>query len=439
MPPMMAIVGRANVGKSTLVNRLVGKRAAIEHPEPGVTRDARGYDVRWAGTEFTVVDTGGWEPRARGLSAKIVAQAERAAGEADLIVMVVDAQTGVTADDLEVAKRLRRSTIPVMVVANKVDDTAGEAELDAIERLGLGPAMPVSALHGRGSGDFLDVAVEHLRAAARTEERRTAGTSVAIVGRPNVGKSSLFNRLTGDDRAIVHDMPGTTRDTIDSVVELEGHTYRFIDTAGMRKRAREASGPEYYGLLRSLRAIDSADIALHIIDAIEGPTEQDQRIARRVSDAGCAAVLVLNKWDLVDAERVDEIAEMTRAELRFVPWATLVRTSATTGRGLMKIAPALASARDAWEQRIPTGVLNSWAREATDTLKLGSTKSARPTRLRYITQSGVRPPTFVVFANGRITTASQRAIENRIRARFGFEGTPIRILVRGPKPRAGTG
>ncbi|MGZ4144273.1 MAG: ribosome biogenesis GTPase Der [Actinomycetota bacterium] len=432
--PLVAVVGRANVGKSTLVNRLLGRREAIEHPEPGVTRDRQTYEVEWGGVRFAIVDTGGWEPHAKGLAAKVLAQAERAAREAQLILFVVDGQTGITNDDLAVARGLRRSKVPVLVVANKTDSRAQERELESLRRLGLGEPIPVSALHGRGSGDLLDIVIEHMRSREGKAER--ADTAVAIVGRPNVGKSSLFNRLADDERSIVHDVPGTTRDTVDTIAEIGGRRYRFIDTAGMRRRAREASGPEYYGLVRSLRAIDEADLALIVIDASEGATEQDQKIASRVADAGRAAVIVLNKWDLVDAERADDVAADTRDMLRFVPWAPIVRTSALTKRGVAKIPSALEAARMSWEKRIPTAPLNAWLRDATELVPLGSTARARPTRIRYITQAGTRPPTFVLFASGTITAPALRALERRLRERFGFEGTPIRFTVRKSSKKA---
>jgi GTPase len=434
---MVAVVGRANVGKSTLVNRFLGRRAAIEHPEPGVTRDRQGYEVEWDGVAFTVIDTGGWEPRARGLAAKVLAQAERAAREADLIIMVVDVQTGITEDDLVVARRLRRAELPVMVVANKVDSATRERDIAAFERLGLGSPFPVSALHGRGSGDALDAIVEQLRALPLEESSPSAETSVAIVGRPNVGKSSLFNRLVGEERSIVHETPGTTRDAVDTVAEIKDHRYRFIDTAGMRRRAKESSGPEYFGLVRSLRAIDSADVALHVIDSSEGATEQDQKIAHRVAEAGRAAVVVLNKWDLVDAEMAERVAADALDELRFVSWAPIIRTSAQTKRGIGKLIPAIESVRDSWEKRVPTAELNAWLRDAIDRIPLGSTTRARPTRIRYVTQTGVRPPTFVLFTNGRITDSALRALERRLRERFGFQGTPIRLIVRAQKRQQG--
>jgi len=427
---LVAVVGRANVGKSTLVNRLVGRRAAIEHPEPGVTRDRQAYEVEWTGRRFGLVDTGGWEPRAKGLAAKVLAQAERAAHEADLILMVVDAQTGAVEDDLVVARKLRRADVPVLLVANKVDSAAHEAELGALERLGLGPALPVSASHGRGSGDLLDVIIANIPEPSGEAAIGPEELAIAIVGRPNVGKSSLFNRLVGADRSIVHDMPGTTRDTVDVVATMGDRVYRFIDTAGMRRRAKGAQGPEYYGLVRSLRAIDAAHVVVHLIDANEGPTDQDQRIAKRIVEAGRAGIVVVNKWDLVPGEAADDVAAWVRDQMRFISWSSLIRTSALTGRGVKRILPAIEGAHASWEQRVPTAALNTWLRETLEHVPLGQTRRARPTKIRYVTQSGVRPPTFVFFASGQVTASGLRGLENRLRARFGFEGTPLRLHVR---------
>ena len=437
---VVAVVGRANVGKSTLVNRFLGKREAIEHPEPGVTRDPRGFSVDWGGSTFTVVDTGGWEPRARGIAAKVVAQAERAAASADVIVFVVDMTTGPTADDLVVARTLRRTSVPVIVAANKIDSPKGEDELHELERLGLGPALPVSALHGRASGDLLDVIVSHVRD-VQLDETEPAGedeTSVAIVGRPNVGKSSLFNRLVGDDRTIVDATPGTTRDAIDTVVEEGGTRFRFVDTAGIRRKVRHASGPEYYGLVRSLRAVDEADVAVIMIDAAEGPTEQDQKIAQRVAEAGRAAIVVLNKWDLVDEEQRKFLERDVEDRLRFVAWAPILRTSAKTGRGVDKLLPAIRKVRAAWEQRVPTGQLNAWLAGVADRIPLG-TRGTKPARLKYVTMARTRPPEVVVFSTGPISDQAVRGLENRLRDSFGFEGTPIRVVVRARAKRGPSG
>ncbi|MFA5889450.1 MAG: ribosome biogenesis GTPase Der [Actinomycetota bacterium] len=434
--PVVAVVGRANVGKSTLINRILGRREAIEHPEPGVTRDRRGYAANWAGAEFTLIDTGGWEPRARGLTAKVRAQAERAAREADLILVVVDARTGITEDDLAVARGLRGTMTPIIVVANKVDTREIEDEVPGFDRLALGPAFPVSALHGRGSGDLLDVVVERISEVDSTApDSEGDALAVALVGRPNVGKSSLFNQLVGDERSIVHDLPGTTRDAVDTVAEIGGKRYRFIDTAGMRRRVKDAKGPEYYGLVRSLRAIDEADIAIQVVDVDEGVTEQDQKIANVISEAGCGAVVVLNKWDHVAGEDADSVADDVRDALRFLSWAPIVRTSALTGRGIAKIAPAVEIVRASWEQRVATAELNAWLREGIEGLALGTTERGRPVRIRYITQARTRPPQFVIFASGRLTAGATRAVERRLRGRFGFEGTPIRIATRTPQPR----
>jgi GTP-binding protein len=344
-------------------------------------------------------------------------------------LFVVDAQTGVTADDLVVARGLRRAEVPVIIVANKVDSSKAERELDGFRRLALGEATPVSALHGRRSGELLDMIAEHMKGITVDEEER-AELAVAIVGRPNVGKSSLFNRLVRDERSIVHDVAGTTRDTVDTIADFDGRRFRFIDTAGMRRRAKDAKGPEYYGLVRSMRAIDEADVVLIVIDAKERATEQDQKIAARVAAAGRAAVIVLNKWDLIDAEDADALIEDTREMLRFVTWAPLVRTSALTRRGLGKLLPALDGVRASWEARVSTGTLNTWLRDAVERVPLGSTARARPTRIRYITQASTRPPQFVLFANGKISDPALRALEHRLRERFGFEGTPIRFTVK---------
>jgi GTP-binding protein len=366
-----------------------------------------------------------------------VAQAERAAKAADLIVFVVDATTGATADDLAVARSLKRGSSPVIVAANKVDDAKAETEVHGLERLGLGPALPVSALHGRGSGDLLDVVAEHVRAMGPREggEADDEAISVAIVGRPNVGKSSLFNRLVDDERSIVDENPGTTRDAVDTLIRVGDTPFRFVDTAGIRRKVKHSTGPEYYGLVRSLRAIDEADVAVIVVDASEGPTEQDQKIAERVADAGRAAVIVLNKWDLIDAESQERLEDEVRDLLRFVSWAPLVRTSALTGRGVSKVLPAVRTAREAWEKRVPTAPLNTWLREVADRIPLGG--GDRPTRLKYATQARTKPPEFVLFATGKVSDQAVRALEKRLRERFDFAGTAIRVVVRiqGRRPR----
>jgi GTP-binding protein len=435
--PIVALVGRANVGKSTLVNRLVGKRLAIEHPTPGVTRDRQGYEVEWNRVAFTLVDTGGWEPRAKGLTAKVVAQAAQAARAADLILFVGDASTGITEDDTAVARSLRRAKTPVVVVVNKVDGAALEGEAARFERLGLGSAHPVSALHGRGSGDVLDLIASHLRklrpsAGTRAEE---AVPRIAIVGRPNVGKSSLFNRLAGEERTIVDETPGTTRDAVDTIAEVGGTRYRFVDTAGMRRKVRRASGPEYYGLVRSLRALDEADAAVVVVDASEGPTEQDQKIAERVAESGRAAVIALNKWDLLDGEGRDRVERDVADRLRFLSWAPLVRTSARTARGVAKLMPAVETALASWRRRVPTAELNAWLRDAVAGVPLHRPRGP-DVKVRYATQARVAPPELVLFTTGPISEGARRAFERRFRERFDLAGSPLRVVVRAREPRS---
>ncbi|MCA1831467.1 MAG: ribosome biogenesis GTPase Der [Actinomycetota bacterium] len=437
--PVVAVVGRANVGKSTLVNRLVGRRLAIEHEAPGVTRDRQGYAVEWSGSAFTLVDTGGWEPKAKGLTAKVVAQAAEAAHTADVIVFVGDATTGITDDDMAVARSLRRAGVSVIVAVNKVDGPAMELEAARFERLGLGAPYPVSALHGRRSGDLLDLITSTLRDVnpAPREPDDESAPRIAIVGRPNVGKSSLFNKLVGDERTIVDPTPGTTRDAVDVVAKVNGTSYRFVDTAGMRKKARQSEGPEYYGLVRSLRALDEADAAIVMIDAFEGPTEQDQKIAERVSESGRAAIIALNKWDLLDEELRENVERDVADRLRFLSWAPLVRTSAKTARGVSKIMPAVDKALVSWRTRIPTAELNAWLRDALSGVPLHRTRGPGPdVKVRYATQARTAPPEVVLFTTAHISEGARRAIERRFRERFGMEGSPVRIIVRARTPRS---
>lgn len=432
---MVAVVGRANVGKSTLVNRLIGKRLAIEHAQPGVTRDTQGYEVEWRRRPFTLVDTGGWEPRAKGLTAKVVAQADRAARTADLVVLVGDATTGVTEDDLAVARKLRRAGVPVLVAVNKVDGPAAEPDVAGFERLGLGSPHPVSALHGRASGDLLDAIVSRLvEPPDHIAEHAQAEPRIAIVGRPNAGKSSLFNRLVGQERTIVDETPGTTRDAVDVVADVDGRRYRFVDTAGMRRKAGHASGPEYYGLVRSLRALDDADAAILIIDAAQGVTEQDQKIAERIVSAGRAAVIALNKWDLVDDEVRDDVEAAVADRLRFVAWAPIVRTSARTGRGVRRIIPAVEAALAAWNLRVPTSALNAWLREAVAGVPLHRGRG-RDIKIKYVTQARTQPPEIVFFTTGPLSDTAKRTLERRFRHYFRLVGTPIRIVARAREPR----
>jgi GTP-binding protein len=425
--PVVAVVGRPNVGKSSLVNRLVGTQEAIVEERPGVTRDRKVLETEWTGHPFTVVDTGGWVAAGSSLDQQVSAQAERAIKAADVIVMVVDATVGVTDEDARVARILRRSTKPVLLVANKVDAETRESDAWTFERLGLGDPAMVSALHGRGTGDLLDEVVARLPASVEEPapvEEEDKGTSVAIVGRPNVGKSTLFNRLIGDDRSIVHDLPGTTRDTIDTVVETSDGPVRFVDTAGLRRRAKEAEGAEYYSLVRALRAIDRAEAALFVIDATQGVTHQDQRLAERVDAAGNPIVLVLNKWELLDAERRLQVVEAVDDRLSFLTYAPVLKISARTGLGVHKLLPALSEAMAAYRRRVPTGELNK---------VIAAAQAAHPSpggRVLYATQGATNPPTFTLFATRTLPPTYLRYLERRIREHFGFGPTPLKLRVR---------
>lgn len=425
--PVVAVVGRPNVGKSSLVNRLVGSREAIVEERPGVTRDRKVLETEWTGHAFAVIDTGGWVGAGSTLDQQVTAQAERAMKSADVVIMVVDATVGVTDEDARVARILRRSAKPVVLVANKVDADTRESDAWTFERLGLGDPAMVSALHGRGTGDLLDQVVAHLPPVAEEvpeEEEEPNGTSVAIVGRPNVGKSTLFNRLIGDERSIVHDLPGTTRDTIDTVVETADGPVRFIDTAGLRRRGKEAEGAEYYSLVRALQAIDRAEAALFVIDATQGVTHQDQRLAERVDAAGNPIVLVLNKWELLGAERRVEVVEDVEDRLSFLAYAPILKVSAKTGLGVHRLLPALSEAMAAYHRRVPTGELNK---------VIASAQADHPSpggRVLYATQGATNPPTFTLFVTKTLSPTYLRYLERRIREHFDFGPTPLKLRVR---------
>ncbi|EID52650.1 ribosome biogenesis GTPase Der [Saccharomonospora xinjiangensis] len=435
--PVVAVVGRPNVGKSTLVNRILGRREAVVQDTPGVTRDRIAYDATWRGRRFTLVDTGGWEPGASGLQASVAAQAELAMATADVVLLVVDASVGATATDEAVAKVLRRSKRPVILAANKVDDERLLAETASLWSLGLGEPQPVSALHGRSSGDLLDAMVEALPDAPRETDRISTGPRrVALVGKPNVGKSSLLNKLTGEQRAVVDSVAGTTVDPVDSLVELDGQLWRFVDTAGLRKRVQTASGMEYYASLRTKTAIDAAEVVVVLLDASEPLSEQDLRIVTTVADAGRALVLAFNKWDLVDEERRHQLdREIDRGLVR-VPWAERVNVSALTGRAVRKLAPALRTALTSWDQRVPTGQLNGWLSDLIAATP-PPVRGGKQPKVLFATQAGVRPPTLVLFSTGFLEAGYRRFIERKFRERFGFTGTPVRInvRVREKKPR----
>ena len=428
--PVLAVVGRPNVGKSTLVNRILGRREAVVEDVPGVTRDRVTYDAQWRGRVFTVVDTGGWDPGADGLAAAVSAQAEVAVAAADAVLFVVDTTVGATDADEAVVKVLRRAKKPVILAANKVDDERTEADAAMLWSLGLGEPVVVSALHGRGSGDLLDRILEALpETPAERFDEEAGPRRVALLGRPNVGKSSLLNRLIGEERVLVDSVAGTTRDPVDSLVEVGGETWRFVDTAGLRRRVAHASGAEYYSSLRTQAALDAAEVAIVLLDASEVISEQDQRVIGMVVEAGRALVLAFNKWDLVDEDRRPQLAKEIERELARVQWAPRVNVSALTGRAVDKLAPALRTALDGWETRIPTAKLNSWLSDLIAATP-PPVRSGKQPKVLFVTQAGVRPPRFVLFTSGFLEAGYRRFIERRLREDFGFAGTPIEVSVR---------
>jgi GTPase len=430
--PLVAVVGRPNVGKSTLVNRFVGGREAIVEQQPGVTRDRKELVAEWTGRRFRVVDTGGWLAGGAALDREVSRQAERAVAEADVILLVVDAAVGIIEEDARVASLLRRAGPPVILAVNKVDDASHESDVWAFTQLGLGDPYQVSALHGRGSGDLLDAVVAALPPAAETAPEPGTGErpfSIAVVGRPNVGKSTLFNQLVGDERAVVHDEPGTTRDSIDTIVETDDGPLRFVDTAGMRRRSRVDEPTEYYSLLRALDTVDRADAALLVVDASEGVTHQDQRLAERVDAAGTAAVVVLNKWDLLDAEQRKDAMEQVGDRLAFLSYAPVLKVSALTGRNLGHVLPALREAEAAYHRRVPTAALNRVVTDAQQRHPPPAVRRHRP-RVLYATQGASDPPTFTLFATHELPATYLRYLERRIREAFELGPTPLKLRVR---------
>ncbi|MDR7172496.1 GTP-binding protein [Nocardia kruczakiae] len=427
--PTVAVVGRPNVGKSTLVNRILGRREAVVEDIPGVTRDRVSYEASWAGRRFLVQDTGGWEPDAKGLQQAVARQAELAMQTADAILLVVDATVGATATDEAAVKALRRSKTPVILVANKVDGEKAEADAAVLWSLGLGEPRMVSAAHGRGTGDLLDDVLAVLPETPREGSGGGGPRRVALVGKPNVGKSSLLNKLSGDERSVVHDVAGTTVDPVDSLVELGGKPWRFVDTAGLRRKVGTADGTEFYASLRTKAAIEAAEVAIMLIDASEPITEQDLRVIGMVADAGRALVLAFNKWDLVDEDRRYQLEREVERELVRVPWAQRVNISAHTGRAVQKLVPAMETALESWDKRIPTGRLNTWLKEV-----IAATpppmRGGRLPRVLFATQATTRPPTFVLFTTGFLEAGYRRFLERRLREEFGFDGSPVRISVR---------
>ncbi|WP_419841558.1 ribosome biogenesis GTPase Der [Candidatus Poriferisodalis sp.] len=445
--PVVGIVGRPNVGKSTLFNRLVGRREAVVAPEPGVTRDRKAAQAAWRGHSFLVVDSGGWSAGGDSLDGKVSQQSERVMDEADVLLLVVDVTVGITEPDARIAARLRRSERPTLVIANKSDSVARDDGRWEFDRLGLGEAWAVSALHGRNVGDVLDRLVEltGMRAAGAAETSADSSSAavrrhddeshadisddeipaVAIVGRPNVGKSTLFNRLIGDERSVVHDRAGTTRDAIDTVVHTEAGPVRFVDTAGMRRKARVDADTEYYANLRALRAIDACDVSLLVIDACDGVTAQDQRLAERIDAAGCPMAVLLNKWDTLDASHRDDVLSQLGRRLHFVGASPVLRISALTGRGVHRLVPAITAAMEAYASRAPTAKVNEIVQLA---------QSAQPApggaRVLYATQGATQPPTFTLFANRELPATYLRYLERRLREELGLATTPVKLRVR---------
>ncbi|HEY3503043.1 MAG TPA: ribosome biogenesis GTPase Der [Actinocatenispora sp.] len=433
--PVVAVVGRPNVGKSTLVNRIIGRRQAVVQDTPGVTRDRVTYDANWNGRPFTVVDTGGWEPDAKGRAAAIAAQAETAMQAADVVMLVVDGVVGSTDTDEAAARVLQRGGKPVILVANKIDNNRQESDVASLWSLGLGEPFPVSALHGRGSGDLLDLVLAALPEQTGLSQPAPGGPRrVALVGRPNVGKSSLLNKLAKQERSVVDDVAGTTVDPVDSLAQIGDETWRLVDTAGLRKRVGNASGTEFYASLRTKGAIDAAEVALVLLDASEPISEQDQRILTKVVEAGRALVIAFNKWDLVDEDRRYYLAREIDRDLRRITWAPRVNISALTGRAVDKLAPALRTALAGWETRVSTGRLNQWVTELVQAHP-HPVRGGKQPRILFATQPGVCPPRFVLFTTGPLDAGYVRYVERRLREDFGFVGSPIQLSVRPRKRR----
>ena len=426
--PKIAVIGRPNVGKSTLVNRIIGRREAIVEDTPGVTRDRVKYEAEWNGRRFILIDTGGWEVKPEGISQKITAGSEAAIAESDLVLFVIDAQVGALDEDESLLTLLRKSKKKVVLAANKVDGANEEALAHGLWNLGLGEPKFVSALHGRGSGDMLDYLVKQLPEVG-SEKPDDGFRRIALVGRPNVGKSSLLNILAGESRVLVDDAAGTTRDPVDELIEIDGSTWRFIDTAGIRKRAHQDSGTDYYASLRTSIALERAEVAVVVFDASVQLTEQDLRIVTMVEEAGRALVIVMNKWDMVDEERQLQLDKELERNLERYPWAQRVNLSAKTGWHRDRLAPALRTAISSWEKRVPTSKLNSFL-GALIAATPPPVRSGKQPKIRFATQAAICPPKFVVFASEFVETSYRRFIERRLREEFGFPGTPVEVVVK---------
>lgn len=428
--PVLAVVGRPNVGKSALVNRILGRREAVVEDTPGVTRDRVSYKGEWNERRFTLVDTGGWEPDAKGIDASVAAQAEVAIDLADAVLFVVDANVGATSTDEHVVRLLRKTKIPVYLVANKVDDARQEPNIATLWSLGLGEPHPVSALHGRGVADLLDLVIGKLPAVSAVAKQEVGGPRrVALLGRPNVGKSSLLNKAAGEERVVVNEMAGTTRDPVDEQIEILGKVWTFVDTAGIRRRVHLQQGADFYATLRTSAALEKAEVAVVLIDVTQPISEQDVRIIDLVLEAGRALVLAFNKWDLLDDERRRYLEREIEQDLAHVAWAPRVNISARTGRHLEKLVPALELALDSWDTRIPTGKFNAFLAELV-AAHPHPVRGGKQPRILFGTQASTRPPTFVLFTTGFLDPAYRRYIMRRLREIWGFEGTPINLNMR---------
>jgi len=428
--PVLAVVGRPNVGKSALVNRILGRREAVVEDVPGVTRDRVSYKGEWNERRFTLVDTGGWEPDAKGIDASVAAQAEVAIDLADAVLFVVDANVGATATDERVVRMLRKTKIPVYLVANKVDDARQEPNIASLWSLGLGEPYPVSALHGRGVADLLDLVIGKLPAISAVAKQEVGGPRrVALLGRPNVGKSSLLNKAAGEERVVVNELAGTTRDPVDQQIEIRGKVWTFVDTAGIRRRVHLQQGADFYATLRTSAALEKAEVAVVLIDVTEPISEQDVRIIDLVLESGRALVLAFNKWDLLDDDRRRYLEREIEQDLAHVAWAPRVNISARTGRHLEKLVPALELALDSWDTRIPTGKFNAFLAELV-AAHPHPVRGGKQPRILFGTQATTRPPTFVLFTTGFLDPAYRRYIIRRLREIWGFEGSPINLNMR---------